>query len=52
MGQIGKLKWVDPNLYQQTLSNAATAIFGNNIYTAVQNAYIPDPNFILKLYKE
>jgi hypothetical protein len=31
-------------LYQQTLSNAASAVFGNNVYTAVQNAYIPDPN--------
>jgi TonB-linked SusC/RagA family outer membrane protein len=43
-GRLGNSNGVDPNLYQQTLSNAATAIFGDNVYTAVQNAYIPDPN--------
>ena len=43
-GRLGNSNGVDPNLYQQTLSNAATAVFGDNVYTAVQNAYIPDPN--------
>jgi TonB-linked SusC/RagA family outer membrane protein len=43
-GRLGNSNGVDPNLYQQTLSSAATAIFGDNIYTAVQNSYIPDPN--------
>src|SRR5690606_7039791 len=43
-GRLGNSNGVSPNLYQQGLSNAATAIFGDNIYTAVGNAYIPDPN--------
>lgn len=43
-GRLGNSNGVDPNLYQQTLSNASTAVFGDNVFTAVQNAYIPDPN--------
>lgn len=43
-GRLGNSNGVDPNLYQQTLSNASTAIFGDNVYTAVKGAYIPDPN--------
>ncbi len=43
-GRLGNSNGVGSNLYQQTLSSSATAIFGDNIYTAVQNAYIPDPN--------
>lgn len=43
-GRLGNSNGVSPNLYQQGLSNGSTAIFGDNIYTAIQNAYIPDPN--------
>ncbi|WP_316734494.1 TonB-dependent receptor [Pedobacter aquatilis] len=43
-GRLGNSNGVSPNLYQQGLSNGATAVFGDNVYTAVQNAYIPDPN--------
>lgn len=43
-GKIGNSNGVADNLYQPGVSNASTAIFGDNIYTAVQAAYIPDPN--------
>ncbi|KQC02686.1 TonB-dependent receptor [Pedobacter sp. Hv1] len=43
-GRLGNSNSVPGNLYQQGLSTGSTAIFGDNIYTAVQNAYQPDPN--------
>lgn len=43
-GRLGNSNGVQPNLFQQGLSTGSTAIFGDNVYTAVQNAYIPDPN--------
>lgn len=43
-GRLGNSNALGSNLYQQGLSGSSTAIFGENIYTAVQNAYIPDPN--------
>lgn len=43
-GKIGNSNGVPDNLYQPGVSNASTAIFGDNVYTAVQAAYIPDPN--------
>lgn len=43
-GKIGNSNGVPDNLYQPGVSNASTAIFGDNIYTSVQAAYIPDPN--------
>lgn len=43
-GRLGNSNAVGANLYQLGLSGSSTAIFGDNIYTAVQNAYIPDPN--------
>lgn len=43
-GKIGNSNGIADNIYQPGLSNASTAIFGDNIYTAVQAAYIPDPN--------
>ena len=43
-GKIGNSNGVPDNLYQPGVSNASTAIFGDNIYTAVQAAYLPDPN--------
>lgn len=43
-GKIGNSNGISDNIYQPGLSNSSTAIFGDNIYTAVQAAYIPDPN--------
>jgi len=43
-GRLGNSKGVDPNLYQQTVSQASTAVFGENVYPAVDYTYIPDPN--------
>lgn len=43
-GKIGNSNGVPDNLYQPGVSNAGTAIFGDNVYTSVQAAYIPDPN--------
>jgi TonB-linked SusC/RagA family outer membrane protein len=43
-GRLGNSNAVGSNLYQLGLSGSSTAIFGENIFTAVQNAYIPDPN--------
>ena len=43
-GKIGNSNGVADNLYRPGLSNGSTAIFGDNIYTAVQAAYIPDPD--------
>ncbi|MCU7693760.1 SusC/RagA family TonB-linked outer membrane protein [Haoranjiania flava] len=43
-GKIGNSNGVQNNLYQPGISNASTAIFGDNVYTAIQAAYIPDPN--------
>jgi len=43
-GRLGNSNGLPGNLFQVGLSSSATAIFGDNIYTAVQNAYRPDPN--------
>ena len=43
-GQTGNANGFADNLYKPGISNASTAIFGNNVYTAIQAAYIPDPN--------
>jgi TonB-linked SusC/RagA family outer membrane protein len=43
-GRLGNSNGVDPNLYQQGLQTSTVAVFGNNVYSAIQNAYIPDPN--------
>lgn len=43
-GKIGNSNGVPDNLYQPGVSNAGTAIFGDNVYSSVQAAYIPDPN--------
>lgn len=43
-GRLGNSNGVQANLYQQGLSTGSTAVFGDYVYTAVQNAYIPDPN--------
>lgn len=43
-GKIGNSNGVPDNLYQPGVTNASTAIFGDNVYTSVQASYIPDPN--------
>lgn len=43
-GRLGNSNGLPNNLYQLGLSNGSNAVFGDNIYTAVQNAYLPDPN--------
>jgi TonB-linked SusC/RagA family outer membrane protein len=43
-GRLGNSNAIGSNLYQLGLSGSSTAIFGENIYTAVQNAYLPDAN--------
>nr|MBC7611904.1 TonB-dependent receptor [Pseudopedobacter sp.] len=43
-GRLGNSNGVGSNLYQQTLAGGDNAVFGDNVYTAVSNAYIPDPN--------
>ncbi|MEJ7560635.1 MAG: TonB-dependent receptor [Pedobacter sp.] len=43
-GRLGNSNGVQGNLFQQGLTTGATAVFGDNVYTSVQNAYIPDPN--------
>lgn len=43
-GKIGNSNGVADNVYLPGLTNGATAIFGDNIYSSVAPAYIPDPN--------
>ena len=43
-GKIGNSNGVPDNVYQPGVTNAGTAIFGDNVYASVQAAYIPDPN--------
>ncbi|MGI8600645.1 MAG: SusC/RagA family TonB-linked outer membrane protein [Chitinophagaceae bacterium] len=43
-GKIGNSNGAPDNLFQPGISNAATAVFGDNIYTSIQAAFIPDPN--------
>lgn len=43
-GRLGNSNGVDANLYQQALSTGESAVFGNNVYPSITNAYFPDPN--------
>ncbi|RPE05411.1 SusC/RagA family TonB-linked outer membrane protein [Chitinophaga lutea] len=43
-GTIGSAQGIDYNIFRPLLTTAGTGIFGNNIYTSVAPAYIPDPN--------
>ncbi|MFT3843852.1 MAG: TonB-dependent receptor [Lacibacter sp.] len=43
-GLTGNANGFADNLYKPGIQNASTAIFGDNIYTSIQAAYIPDPN--------
>lgn len=43
-GLTGNANGFADNLFRPGISNASTAIFGDNVYTSIQAAYIPDPN--------
>lgn len=43
-GKVGNSNGVAANIYEPVMSNSSSAIFGNNVYTAVRQEYIPDPN--------
>ncbi|MBU3744598.1 MAG: SusC/RagA family TonB-linked outer membrane protein, partial [Sediminibacterium sp.] len=43
-GLTGNANGFADNLYKPGVSNASTAIFGDNIYSSIQSAYIPGPN--------
>ncbi|TDO19720.1 SusC/RagA family TonB-linked outer membrane protein [Pedobacter duraquae] len=43
-GKLGNANGLADNLYRPGISNAGTAVFGNNVYSSIQAAYIPDPN--------
>ena len=43
-GLTGNANGFADNLYKPGISNASTAIFGDNVYTSIQAAYIPDPD--------
>ena len=43
-GTTGNANGVPDNLYEPGVSNAINAVFGNNVYTAIQAAYVVDPN--------
>lgn len=43
-GLTGNANGFADNLYKPGISNASTAVFGDNVYSSIQAAYIPDPN--------
>jgi TonB-linked SusC/RagA family outer membrane protein len=43
-GRLGNSNIGGNNLYQAGLTTSSTAVFGENVYGAVQPAYTPDPN--------
>lgn len=43
-GRLGNSNGVPDNRYQATLTTGQSAVFGDNVYTAVDYAYFPDPN--------
>ena len=43
-GQTGNANGFADNLWKPGVQNSSTAIFGDNIYSSIQAAYIPDPN--------
>lgn len=43
-GRLGNSNITGNNLYQSGLTISSTAVFGENVYGAVQPAYTPDPN--------
>lgn len=43
-GITGNSNGIEDNIYKPRVSNASTAVFGDNVYTSIQAAFIPDPN--------
>lgn len=43
-GLTGNANGFADNLYKPGISNASTAVFGDNVYSSIQASYIPDPN--------
>ena len=48
-GRLGNSNGVSPNLYQLGLTTGQTAVFGDNVFTAVDQAYYPDPNLTFEI---
>ena len=48
-GRLGNSNGVLPNLYQLGLTTGQTAVFGDNVFTAVDQAYYPDPNLTFEI---
>ncbi len=43
-GTVGSALGLGTNLYLPALNSSNTAVFGDNVYTSVVPAYVPDPN--------
>lgn len=43
-GVTGNANGFADNLYKPGIQNSSTAIFGDNVYSSIQAAYIPDPD--------
>lgn len=50
-GITGNSNGIPDNLYQPGLNNASTAVFGNNVFTSLQAAYIVDGNIRFETVK-
>ncbi|MBC7417966.1 MAG: SusC/RagA family TonB-linked outer membrane protein, partial [Pedobacter sp.] len=50
-GYLGNANSLTDNVYQVGLNNGATAVFGDNVYTAVSPAYTADPNLQYEVVK-
>ncbi len=43
-GQVGSALGTGTNLYLPVLNTSSIGVFGNNVYSSVSPAYVPDPN--------
>src|SRR5690606_17933564 len=50
-GSTGNSNGIPDNFWRPGIQNASTAIFGDNIYSSIQAAYIPDPNLHYEVVK-
>ncbi|MBL7740907.1 MAG: TonB-dependent receptor [Chitinophagaceae bacterium] len=50
-GATGNANGFADNLWKPGIQNASTAIFGDNVYTSIQAAYIPDPDLHWEVVK-
>ncbi|MET4082485.1 TonB-linked SusC/RagA family outer membrane protein [Pedobacter sp. UYP30] len=50
-GYLGNANSLTDNVYQVGLNGGATAVFGQNVYTAVSPAYTADPNLQYEVVK-